>query len=103
MRVEKTVAELAARERPAGCVCERGSEGMTVAWSSESFEAEMNRTCPVHGFRRLGLVMVVVYENKDRTLTENSSKLIQLLAKYRLRLSQLPKSDSDVEDDWQTA
>ncbi len=50
-RVERTLANIAKREEMADCICQE----MTVVMPDqpEKFEAEMNRTCPVHGFRRL--------------------------------------------------
>ncbi|MGA8764234.1 MAG: hypothetical protein WB562_15310, partial [Candidatus Sulfotelmatobacter sp.] len=54
-RLTKVEQELTSRERRrelANCTCRE----VTVALPNqiEEFEAEMNRTCPAHGFRRLG-------------------------------------------------
>jgi hypothetical protein len=60
--VEKALAETAGRENLADCNCKgRGECFGTVAFSNrpEAFEAEMNQTCPVHGFRHLGDVTVM--------------------------------------------
>ena len=66
---------------------------------AEKFEAEMNRTCPVHGFRRLGIIVTMTIIESDGTVAEESVKLRQLVDTYHLRLSQLPKSSCELEDD----
>ena len=104
-KAEKVVAAEAKRERLANCICkvEGTPTGMTVAWSPEMFEAEANRACPVHGFRRLGQLLIVSYIKRDKTYTEETLELHRLVEAYNLRLSQLPQSDIDFEDDSQAA
>ena len=85
-KVEQQLADVARREELANCICRE----MTITFEAEEFEAEMNRTCLVHGFRRLGRILAVRFVNTDGTLTEESAKLHQLVETYELRLSQLP-------------
>lgn len=87
-RVERTLANIAKGEELANCIC-LDSRSLTVAWphQPEEFEAEMNRTCPVHGFRRLGMIVQVRSVHGDGTV-EESAKLDQLLEIYEAR--QLP-------------
>lgn len=92
-RLTKVEQELTSRERRrelANCTCRE----VTVALPNqiEEFEAEMNRTCPAHGFRRLGQILALSFVKPDRTVTEESIKLAQLLEKYELALSELPPS-----------
>jgi hypothetical protein len=50
--VEQKLANRARREKLANCIC--GDWIIVVSMAPQLFEAEMNRTCPVHGFRRFG-------------------------------------------------
>jgi hypothetical protein len=61
-KAEKALAETAEQENLANCICKVGPKsGPTIAQSNEpeKFEAEMNRKCPVHGFRDLGPILVI--------------------------------------------
>ena len=49
-KVEREQADRARRKKLANCIC--GDPTIAVSTAPERFEAEMNRTCPVHGFRR---------------------------------------------------
>lgn len=83
-KVEQTLANLAEGESEAKCIC----KAVTVIWSddAEEFEAEMNRTCPAHGFRRLGTIVRVGFADADGTV-QKSAKLDQPLETYEARLS----------------
>jgi predicted component of type VI protein secretion system len=87
-KIEREMAEKVRRKELANCIC----RDLTVAFASEEFEAEMNLPCPAHGLRRLGQIIAVEGVNPDKTVTEESTKLAQLLDMYELRLSQLPQS-----------
>jgi len=104
-RVERVVADAARRERLTGCICKRHPFDRTLIISPEEFEAEMNRTCPVHGFRRMGELIIIEFVSPDATCDEGVIKRVHLVEEYKLRLSQLPQSESgaDFEDDSQTA
>ncbi len=95
--VEQQVAERTKREELANCICRTSKPG-TFAHNAEKFEAEMNRTCPVHGLRRLGDVIAVTFVNPDGTLSEESIKLSQLIDTYNLRLSQHSQSNDEREE-----
>jgi hypothetical protein len=81
-KVERQLASIA-RDAPRECNC----RSATVANPDhpEEFEAEMNRTCPAHGFRRLGWLAVI--EHIGRRGDERSAKLDQLLKTYKARRS----------------
>jgi hypothetical protein len=51
-KIERQLIDGARREELENCICRQ----LTVADPNkpEEFEAEMNETCPLHGFRRLG-------------------------------------------------
>lgn len=46
-KIEQKMAEISRREGLSNCICK---DRMVVA-RTKTFEAEMNKTCPVHGFR----------------------------------------------------
>jgi hypothetical protein len=98
-RVEKVLAQTAKQKELASCIC----QDLTFALphEAEQFEAEVNRTCPVHGFRRLGQILPVTFVKPDKTYTEESIKLLQLVEAYELRLSQLSQSGLELEYDSQ--
>ncbi len=55
-KLEQKLADLARQEALANCNC----LPLTFATSQQRlFEAEMNKTCPVHGLRRLGRIYIV--------------------------------------------
>jgi hypothetical protein len=77
-RVERTLVDVAKREEMVNCIC---SQSTTVdADRPEEFEAEMNLTCPAHGYRRLGALVVISHVGRE------SAKLDQLLETYKSRL-----------------
>jgi hypothetical protein len=88
-KLEQQLAEIKRRESPAKCNC----KSFTLAASSEAassdyFEAEMNKTCPVHGFRRLGKILV--YEVRtvpNGGVTERSRGVPKLVQEYERRLA----------------
>jgi hypothetical protein len=82
VKAEHMLAHLAKGESGAKCICQM----VTVASPdrTEEFEAEMNRTCPVHGFRRLGMIVRVEFVGRERRVEENAN-LDQLLETYRAR------------------
>lgn len=86
-KVEREAAKRARRKELANCNCEFLM--VAVAKDPEEFEAEMNRTCPAHGFRYLGPHLIrISFINRDKTETEKSLKLKALVDAYCLRLSQ---------------
>lgn len=88
--VEKALAETAEQEKLADCICKIGDPPpATLAFSNqpEAFEAEMNLTCPVPGFRNLGHLIVFYMVNRGGGRCD-SSRFDELLAEYRERESQ---------------
>ncbi len=94
-KIERDLAQMETRKELAHCLCRK----VTQALDPEEFEAEMNRTCPVHGVRRLGQLLIIRMINPDRSLAPESVKLHQLVDKYKCRLSQTLKSGRKVEHD----
>jgi len=78
-KIERQLIDGARRAELANCICQE----LTVADPNnpEKFEAEMNETCPVHGFRRLGTIYRIEHIGRQ------SAKLDQLLARYETRQS----------------
>jgi len=97
-KLEQQVAEIKRRESPAKCNC----RPFTIAASAEYFEAEMNQTCPVHGFRRLGKINVLNVEIVDKgKVTERSQGVPELMQEYERRLAnqrQRMLEEDDPED-----
>jgi hypothetical protein len=83
-KVERKLAERVRRKELAHCVC----GGVITAALPEEFEAKMSRTCPVHGLRRVAILVIIDIIERDGSLTEESVKLHQLLDTYELGLSQ---------------
>jgi len=84
-KVEKAAADKVEQERLATCICKRyGESAPTIVFSSEpgKFEAEMNRTCPVHGFRHLG--HLIVFRCADHRGRYNT-RIDELMAEYDAR------------------
>lgn len=94
-KVEQKLADSARREKLVNCIC--GDTIIAVSTAPEQFEAEMNRTCPVHGFRRFGKICAVMFGVTDGPETKEEAKLRQLLETYELRLSQLSQSSVEFE------
>jgi len=78
IKVERILTDFAKMREPVGCNCRES----TVAdeGNPDEFETEMNRRCPVHFFRRLG--MIVHVQHIGRASAE-SAKLDALLKTYR--------------------
>src|SRR3989442_523478 len=74
-KVEQKLVDVATEQESAKCNC----RDFTFAdeHCPEEFEAEMNRTCPAHGFRRLGGIVHTSY-----VAEEENPKLRHLLEIY---------------------
>ena len=79
-RVDRTLARIAERAALANCIC---LDDMFVE-DAEEFELEMNRPCPVHGFRSLGEICWIDFISPDRTEVEDP-KLDGLIKIYEER------------------
>ena len=60
-QVERAVAEHAEEERLTACNCRIPPRGITVLYKQDlaGIEKELSQTCPAHGFRRLGQILLV--------------------------------------------
>jgi hypothetical protein len=92
-KLEQECADRVRREELVDCNCpEIKSVVSFLAFGSKQFEAEMNKTCPVHGFRRLGSIVALNFVEPNGTETEDSAKLSQLIDTYQIRLAQHSQS-----------
>lgn len=112
-KVEQKLADRARREKLADCIC--CDTIIAVSTAPEKFEAEMNRTCPVHEFRRLGKIIAVIFgsvdpaeepemfgpgtDEIDKEQAKNEAKLYQLIETYELRFWKDLKSRVELEED----
>jgi hypothetical protein len=96
-RLEEKYADLARQEALANCICQTH----TVAYSTKIFEAEMNKTCPAHGFRRLGQLMIsrIVPTREDRadSVDERTVGLDELVKEYMRRLAEFEQAEDEQE------
>jgi hypothetical protein len=111
-KFEQKLADRARREKLANCIC--GGTIIAVSVAPELFEGEMNRTCPVHGFRRFGELHIVNFgrvdpaeeaegcgprtDEIDKEQDNNLAKLNQLLEMYELREWEYLKSRNEIEE-----
>lgn len=97
-KLERQLDEIKRRESPGKCNC----RNFTLAATSEYFQAEMNQTCPVHGFRRLGKIQVYkVQIGPGEGVTERSQGVSELVQEYERRLArhrQRMLEEDDSED-----
>jgi hypothetical protein len=104
VKVEQQVAHIARREQLADCKCfPPGPNGISLPWfivkKAEEFEADMNLRCPVHGFRRLGALMIVQIVGRKGEISEEYTRRMELVTEYKRRLSEAVKSNPELEDD----
>jgi hypothetical protein len=96
-RLEQKFSDLIRQEALANCIC---LERVFVS-STEEFLSEMNKTCPVHGFRRFGLVTPIrtVDTKKDRTRNPDdpSLGLEQAVDEYCRRLAEVEQAEDEKE------
>jgi hypothetical protein len=97
-RLEQKLTEIAKRKSAVNCNC----RDFTPAAVAEFFQAEMNQTCPVHGFRRLGKIQVYkVRIGPKEGGTEQSQGVPELVQEYERRLAnhrQRMLEEDDPED-----
>jgi hypothetical protein len=90
-KAEKALAETVEQERLANCICKVGlksSPTIVQTDEPEKFEAEMNRKCPVHGFRDLGPILVI----RITDLPNERFRLDDLLDEYKARKSEYERA-----------
>jgi hypothetical protein len=97
-KLEQQAAEVGLPDADAECNCRKS----TIACLPEHFKAEMNQTCPAHGFRRLGKINVLETQIVGKDGIVNASVGIrELVQEYERRLVQyqerLLSKDEDEE------
>jgi hypothetical protein len=70
-KIEQELAEVEANERLNTCICGNKAVVVTVA-KVEEFRTEMNRLCPVHGFRELKIMHVTIGPRVDEPEVEEA-------------------------------
>ena len=100
-KVEQQAAHIVRREKLASCNCYPNPPGikMLVVKDAKEFEAEMNLSCPAHGFRRLGKLMVVTIVGREGEISEECARREELAKEYYRRLSEFLKSHPELKDD----
>jgi hypothetical protein len=96
-QLEQELTEIAIRKSGAKCIC----QGVTIAAKREFFEAEMNQTCPVHGFRQLGqivLMKVVIQKGSPIEEFHGLPELVEEYKRRRARHRQEMLEEDDSED-----
>ena len=89
-KLEQKLADLARQEALANCICNR----FTAANSPKIFEAEMNRVCPAHGVRRLGLIFIPRIGPKRENDVEQAL-IHALVDEYKRRLAQAAEDEDE--------
>jgi len=95
------MSDLIREDALVNCIClER-----TVFSSKERFLSEMNKNCPVHGFRRLGLITFVriVPTRKDHTEKPDVQwlGLEEAVEEYERRLAEVEQAEDEKEYGWE--
>jgi hypothetical protein len=100
-RVEQTLADMPEQEKAASCNCyPRPKFGpWIVALTAEGFEAEANLPCPVHGFRRLGKLLIPRIFGAKGALAESYARRDEAVKAYSRRLSEFLRSHPELKDD----
>ena len=89
-KVEQELAQVEADERFKNCTCGKGFVILS-AGGAERLRAEMDRLCPVHGFRELHIMRIVsVRPAKDSSPAEiiEEPRIDEALSEYRRRLAE---------------
>jgi hypothetical protein len=94
-KLEQERAERVKREELEDCNCPgiRSAVPFLAPIFPEALEAELNKTCPVQGFRQLGRIVVMDFGNQE------STKVLQLIEEYELRLAQHSQSSIEPEEE----
>jgi hypothetical protein len=86
-RLEQKLSDLIRQEELANCICLK----LLFAYSREMFLSEMNKICPVHGFRRLKSITLV------RTEPTRWIGLEDAVEEYRRRLAEVEEAEDEKE------
>jgi hypothetical protein len=96
-KLEQKLADLIRQEALVNCIC---LERVFVRSSEkERFLSEMNKTCPVHGFRRLGVITTVWIGPVKKVLSPDELGLEEALQEYERRLAQAKEAEDEQEYD----
>jgi hypothetical protein len=95
-KLERALANSRWREKLVHCNCST----VTMAIDPDKFEAEMNLSCPAHGFRQLGLIVHVEPIGAGGSRRKGPG-LDQLLATYEARARQARLDRIDKDDDFE--
>ena len=99
-KVEQRAADIATRQSFANCNCYPDPLVLKilVVKDAKEFEAHMNLSCPAHGFRRLGKLMVVNIVSRKGEISDDCAKRNELATEYYRRLSEFVESHPELKD-----
>ena len=99
--LEQEQADRARREELANCTCPemKSATGFLAPIFPEALEAALNETCPVHGLRRFGPIVILDFGNLAGTDSEDTMKMCQLIDSHERRLAQHSQSSVEPEED----
>lgn len=93
-RLEEKLADLIKHEALVNCIC----LDHVFVNSRERFVREIRRACPVHGFRRLGLITCVyIVPGNDITPDHPSFGLDEAIAEYERLLAKAERVEDERE------
>jgi len=96
-KLEHKLADLIRQEALVNCIC---LERLFVdSREKERFLSEMNKTCPVHGFRRLGVITRVWKGPVKKVFGPDDPELglEEAIQEYKRRLAQAEQADDEKE------
>jgi hypothetical protein len=94
-KVERELTQIESEQRLLDCICNKPVI-LSGARSVAHFRAEMNRTCPSHGFRRLNIMrLVLVRPADDGPKIVEEPAVEEVLNEYKRRLAEAKQRDED--------
>jgi len=99
-KLEQECADRVRREELEDCNCPemKSTVSFLAPVFPEALEAALNKTCPVHGLRRFGPMVMLRFLKPDGTESENTMKTRQLIDSHQRRLAQHSQSSVEPEE-----
>jgi hypothetical protein len=86
-RIERQIENAGREMRAQDCIC---FQSVVAVWGKlAEFEAEMNKTCPVHGFRRLKHPIVIVDDGPN---DPDLPRINELIDRYERRYEEYERT-----------
>lgn len=98
-KIEQKLANVLRQDALVNCTC---LERLFVN-STEKLRSEMRKTCPVHGFRRLGVVTLVSIgpKRKDSNHDDPLVGAEEVVEEYKRGLAQAEQAEDEQDYEWQ--